>query len=98
MDAQLERGFLRIYQEVSDPDALFVNEKFRLLRDSRREPQYIVGLTKDVTERRRAGRSGDAGYRSFDEHQISSACSVVNGARLGAICFLPNVLSNIGGD
>jgi len=98
MDAQLERGFLRIYQEVSDPDALFVNEKFRLLRDSHGEPQYIVGLTEEITERRRAGRSGDAGYRSYDEHQISNACSVVNSARRGAIRFLANVPSNIGGD
>src|SRR5277367_7076206 len=71
MDAQLERGFRRIYQEASDPDALFVNEKFRLLRDSHGEPQYIVGLTEDITERRRAEKAlaqRETLFRSIFEH------------------------------
>ncbi len=37
-----------------DGRIVIVNEKFQLLRDADGQPQYIVGLTEDITERRRA--------------------------------------------
>ena len=46
---EYEQRFIR-----RDGSVVTANEKFRLLRDSGGKPQYIVGLTEDITERKRA--------------------------------------------
>ena len=54
-----------------DGSIVIVNEKFRLLRDADGEPQYIVGLTEDITERRRAEQAlaqRETLFRSIFEH------------------------------
>ncbi len=54
-----------------DGSIVIVNEKFRLLRDADGEPQYIVGLTEDITERRRAEEAlaqRETLFRSIFEH------------------------------
>jgi two-component system, sensor histidine kinase and response regulator len=54
-----------------DGSMLIANEKFRLLRDAAGRPQYIVGLTEDITERRRAEEAlaqRETLFRSIFEH------------------------------
>jgi two-component system, sensor histidine kinase and response regulator len=54
-----------------DGRIVIVIEKFQLLRDSHGEPQYIVGLTEDITERRRAEEAlaqRETLFRSIFEH------------------------------
>jgi two-component system, sensor histidine kinase and response regulator len=54
-----------------DGSIVIVNEKFQLLRDSDGGPQYIVGLTEDITERRRAEEAlaqRETLFRSIFEH------------------------------
>jgi PAS domain S-box-containing protein len=46
---EYEQHFIR-----RDGSVVTANEKFRLLRDPAGKPQYIVGLTEDITERKRA--------------------------------------------
>jgi two-component system, sensor histidine kinase and response regulator len=54
-----------------DGSVVIANEKFQVLRDADGEPQYIVGLTEDITERRRAEealRQRETLFRSIFEH------------------------------
>jgi len=54
-----------------DGSILIANEKFQLLRDTGGEPQYIVGLTEDITERRSAEEAlaqRETLFRSIFEH------------------------------
>ncbi len=54
-----------------DGSIVIVNEKFQLIRDDDGEPQYIVGLTEDITERRRAEKAlaqRESLFRSIFEH------------------------------
>ncbi len=54
-----------------DGSILIANEKFQLLRDAEGQPQYIVGLTEDITERRRAEEAlaqRETLFRSIFEH------------------------------
>ena len=54
-----------------DGRIVVANEKFQLLRDADGEPQYIVGLTEDITERRRAEEAlaqRETLFRSIFEH------------------------------
>ncbi len=54
-----------------DGSIVIANEKFQLLRDADGEPQYIVGLTEDITERRRAEEAlaqRETLFRSIFEH------------------------------
>jgi len=44
---------------------LLGNSRFRLLRDSAGKPQYVVALTEDVTERRRAAEALTASEQLF---------------------------------
>ncbi len=46
---EYEQRFIR-----RDGRIVVANEKFQLLRDAAGKPQYIVGLTEDITERKRA--------------------------------------------
>ena len=46
---EYEQHFIR-----RDGQIVHTHEKFQLLRDAAGEPQYVVGLTEDITERKRA--------------------------------------------
>ncbi len=46
---EYEQSFIR-----SDGRIVVANDRFQLVRDAAGKPQYIVGLTEDITERKRA--------------------------------------------
>ena len=63
---EYEQRFIR-----SDGGTLIANEKFYLLRDAEGKPQYVVGLTEDITERRHAEEAlqqREQLFRSIFEH------------------------------
>ena len=66
---EYEQHFIR-----HDGRIVVANDKFQLLRDSAGKPQYIVGLTEDITERKRsqeALQESEQLFRSiFENSQI----------------------------
>ena len=66
---EYEQRFIR-----SDGRIVVANEKFQLLRDAGGKPQYILGLTEDITEKKRAQEAlqqSESLFRSiFENAQI----------------------------
>jgi PAS domain S-box-containing protein len=66
---EYEQRFIR-----SDGSILVANDRFQLVRDAVGKPQYIVGLTEDITERKRAQdalKESEQLFRSiFENSQI----------------------------
>jgi len=66
---EYEQRFIR-----RDGRIVVANDKFQLLRDSAGKPQYIVGLTEDITERKRSHKAlqeSEQLFRSiFENSQI----------------------------
>jgi PAS domain S-box-containing protein len=77
---EYEHRFIR-----RDGLVLIANGRFNLLRDAEGKPQYLVGLTEDITERRRSEeklRESETIFRSiFDNSQIGISLYRVDGTQ-----------------